>query len=185
MNKFSVKKIINYNKYLKNLDVKKIKNKTGFSYALEFLYQHMQKQVNIAEIKIYVESKGIKLQISYLGQQYGYNILKGGDKFKDIKIKKSHYMLVDLENTYNGYIKDKRKEKITEELWIKIKKEYDNKCINCGSIEGEPMRWNKNKITELSQGHMNPTKILTFDNVIPQCSICNQQYKNKTIFNKR
>lgn len=32
---------------------------------------------------------------------------------------------------------------------------------------------------------MDPRKQLTIDNVIPQCTICNQQYKNKAIFNKR
>ena len=32
---------------------------------------------------------------------------------------------------------------------------------------------------------MDPRKSLATDNVIPQCAICNQQYKNKAIFNKR
>jgi hypothetical protein len=47
------------------------------------------------------------------------------------------------------------------------------------------MRYNINQITILQQGHMDPTKSLTLDNTIPQCSYCNQQYKNKAIFNKR
>ena len=32
---------------------------------------------------------------------------------------------------------------------------------------------------------MDPRKSITLDNVIPQCQYCNQQYKNKAIFNKR
>jgi hypothetical protein len=32
---------------------------------------------------------------------------------------------------------------------------------------------------------MDPRKSLTEDNVIPQCAMCNQQYKNKAVFNDR
>ncbi len=180
-----------YTNYLKNFGVKKIKDNTGFYYALEYLYLNIKKQVYIEDIKKYVENKGIKLnggdslQIRHLGMQYGYNILKGGETFGDNKIKKSYYMLVNLIKPYYGFIKDKRTEKINQENWTQILKEYDNKCVNCGSIEGEPLRWSKNKITKLAQGHMDPRKPLTINNVIPQCSICNQQYKNKAIFNKR
>jgi len=62
---------------------------------------------------------------------------------------------------------------------------YDNKCVNCGSEEGKPMRWNKHKITVLQKGHMDPRRSLTSDNIIPQCAMCNQQYKNKAVFNDR
>ena len=180
-----------YDNYLKTKGVKKITNNTGFYYALEYLYLNLKKQVYIEDLKKYVKEKGIKLnggdslQIRHLGLQYGYNLLKGGDNFNDIKIKKSHYMLVNLIKPYNGFIKDKRTTKVNNENWISIKKEYDNRCVNCGSEEGKPLRWAKNKITELAQGHMDPRKPLTIDNIIPQCNICNQQYKNKAIFNKR
>ena len=32
---------------------------------------------------------------------------------------------------------------------------------------------------------MDPRKELSMENVIPQCEICNQQYKNKAIFNEK
>jgi hypothetical protein len=180
-----------YENNLKKLGVKQIKKDTGLFYALEYLFLNLGKPVYIEEIKKHVVGKGIKLkggdslQIRHLVLQYGYNIFKGGDIYKNNKLKKSHFLLADLENTHKSFIKDKRTGKITNIDWINIKLEYDNKCVNCGSLEGKPLRWNKNKITELSQGHMDPRKPLTIDNVIPQCAICNQQYKNKAIFNKR
>jgi hypothetical protein len=180
-----------YKTYLQNLGVKKFNKNTQFYYALEYLYLNLKKEIYIEDLKKYVESKGIKLngsdslQVRHLAQQYGYNILKGGDNFNDKKIKKSHFMLVNLTKPFKSFIKDKRKGKLNDENWNKIKQEYDNMCANCGSAEGKPLRHNKNKTTELTQGHMDPRVELSVDNVIPQCSICNQQYKNKAIFNKR
>ncbi len=185
-----------YDLYEKNLEkkgVKKVQQNTSLYYALECLYVNLGTPIYIEDIKKYVTNKGIKLnggdslQVRHLGLQYGYNILKGGDNILKggEKIKQSHYMLVDLENTYNGFIKDKRKGKITNKNWTSLLLEYDNKCVNCGSVNGEPLRWDKNKTTKLAQGHMDPRKPLTIDNAIPQCNICNQQYKNKAIFNKR
>jgi hypothetical protein len=156
------------------------------------MYLNLQKDVLIDDIRNYVSSKGgvlqggtDSLQIRHLGLQYGFNIFKGGDMYKDHKIKKSHYMLLNLTKTYNGFCKEKRKSECNESAWDEIKKEYDYSCVNCGSKEKETLRWNKNKNTVLQQGHMDPRKPLTTDNIIPQCSVCNQQYKNKAIFNKR
>jgi len=180
-----------YDKYLKKLNVKKITQNSAFYFALEYLYKNIKKECDIDDIKKYVVSKGIilsggdSLQIRHLGMQKGYNILKGGDIYKDVKIKKSNFMLCNLVNCFNGYTSEKRSEKIDDANWKNLLEEYGNKCVNCGSVNNEPLRWNGNKITVLQQGHMDPTKPLTLDNTIPQCSICNQQYKNKAIFNKR
>jgi hypothetical protein len=189
-------KIINYyyNKYLDKLGVKKGSANNNLFCALEYLYINLKKEVHIDEIRTYVQKKGKPLiggtdtlQVRHLGQQYGYNILKGGDICQDTtgKIKKSYYMLVNLKLSYPNFCKDKRKEKLNNNSWSDIKNEYDNKCVHCGSKEGEPLRWNNNKITVLAQGHQDPRKELSEDNIIPQCSICNQQYKNKAIFNRR
>lgn len=180
-----------YGKYLEKLNVKKITQNSAFYYALQYLYQNIKKECNIDDIRKYVVSKGMilsggdSLQIRHLGMQKGYNILKGGDVIKNMKIKKSNFMLCNLVNCFNGYTSEKRSEKIDDANWKNLLEEYDNKCVNCGSVNNEPLRWNGNKITVLQQGHMDPTKSLTLDNTIPQCSICNQQYKNKVIFNKR
>lgn len=74
---------------------------------------------------------------------------------------------------------------MTDDDWKSLLAKYENMCVNCGSKEGEPLRWNKHKITVLQKGHMDPRKPLTEDNTIPQCAMCNQQYKNKAVFNER
>jgi hypothetical protein len=47
------------------------------------------------------------------------------------------------------------------------------------------MRWDRYNTTVLQKGHMDPRKPLALGNVIPQCKYCNQQYKNKAVFNER
>jgi len=182
-----------YNTYLKNKNVKLPKKNSGFWYALSYLYQNKKKEIYIEDIKKYVLRHGIKLtggdslQIRHLGLQYGFNILKGNEinPITNKKIKKSHYMLLNLTTCHPAYICDKRQCNITKNEWNVILKEYDYKCACCGNKEGEPMRYNKYMICKLQQGHMNPLKSLTCGNVILQCKNCNQQYKNKAIFNKR
>jgi len=186
-----------YEKNLKDKGVKEVSTSNKLYYALEYLFLKQEKEISIDDIKKYVEKKkniklegGDPLQVRHLGQQYGYNILKGGDSYKkvkeeDKKIKKSCYMLINLKETYKGFCKFKREGKLTKENWGKLTKKYNNQCVNCGAIEGKPLRWNNNKITVLQQGHMDPRKELSMENVIPQCEICNQQYKNKAIFNEK
>jgi len=74
------------------------------------------------------------------------------------------------------------------ELWNELKKEYSYEevpsCVNCGSKEGLPLRWKPTETTKLQQGHMDPRKELTYNNCIPQCQYCNQQFKDKYVFNK-
>ena len=90
-----------------------------------------------------------------------------------------------METKNPSFISEKRISKLNLSNWEDLKKEYDYMCVNCGSREGQPMRWKKSQITVLQQGHMDPRKNLTTDNCIPQCSFCNQQYKDKAVFNKR
>ena len=182
-----------YETYLKDMGCKMPSNISSFYKALEFLYIHIKKDVKIDDIRVFVENQGIKLkggtdslQIRHLGCQNGFNLLKGKDVGPNGTIvKRSHYMLLNLSKVFNGFCKEKRKEKIDTNNWDELKKEYQYRCVNCGSIENKPMRWNGNQITILQQGHMDPRRPLTNDNVIPQCSFCNQQYKNKAVFNKR
>jgi len=183
-----------YNRYLKNQGCKLPSFKSNIAKALECLYINIKKEININDIKEYLNKKksnielntsSDSLQIRHLGLQYGFNLLKGGDNNGSEKIKQSHYSLVNLIKPYPSFFRDKRKLEVDMISWRGIKRTYDDKCVNCGSKENEVMRWNSNKITVLQYGHMDPRKPLTINNIIPQCSICNQQYKNKAIFNKR
>lgn len=183
-----------YEKNLKGKGVKLPTEKSSFGQALCCLYEKMRSPVHIIDIRSYVENKGItlpgggdSLQVRHLGLQHGFNLLKGGDKINSVGdfVPKSHYMLLDLENTYPGFHPKRRAELVSNDVWALLKSQYDNKCVNCGCEEDEPMRWEPNKITKLQQGHMDPRMPLTLNNVIPQCSFCNQQYKNKAVFNTR
>lgn len=182
-----------FEKNLKERGVKHVTEKSGFGQALCCLFENMGKPVPISTIREYVESKGIKLkggdslQVRHLALQFGYNMLKGGEinPVNSEKIPKSCFLLMDLDNVYSGFKAKRRRLDMSEDDWKCMLVRYDNMCVNCGSKEGEPMRWNKHKITVLQKGHMDPRKELTEDNVIPQCAMCNQQYKNKAVFNDR
>jgi len=183
--------------YAKNLEgkgVKRLGEKSSFGQAMCCLIINIGKAVNINEIRDYVQKKGVilpgggdSLQVRHLALQYGYNLLKGNDihPITKQKVPVSHFLLIDLENSHPGYISKKRNVEITTTGWDELKKQYGNSCVNCGSKEGQPMRWNEHAITHLQQGHMNPKEPLSLGNIIPQCAFCNQQYKNKAIFNER
>jgi len=182
-----------YEKNLKDKGVKAVTQTSGFGQALCCLFENLGKPVEIKTIRDYVEKNGIKLkgadslQVRHLALQFGYNMLKGGEinPANSEKIPKSCFLLMDLENSYHAFKPKRRKLEMSSDDWTAMLARYDQMCVNCGSVEGQPMRWNKHKITVLQKGHMDPRKSLTEDNVIPQCAICNQQYKNKAVFNDR
>jgi hypothetical protein len=184
----------NHELYLKDKGVKLPRQNTSFGMALCCLYENVGKPVHHMDVREYVEKNGIDLsgpgdtlQIRHLAMQYGYNILKAKDRDPKtgIIVPLSHFVLVDVENAYPAFHAKRRVECFSEEEWEKLKMFYENKCVNCGSIHGKPMRWNPYRVTELQKGHMDPRLPLTLTNIIPQCAFCNQQYKNKAIFNSR
>lgn len=172
----------NHELYLKKYGVKLPGENSKLGISLTYLYEKIGTAVHIDEIKEFVIQTGKKLtgtdplQIRHLSTQLGWYIEKDG-KYK--------HRLVTIDKPLPGFIAEKRLTKLNEENWLKLKLEYNNTCVNCGSKEGEPMRWKSTALTSLQQGHMDPRKDLTYDNCIPQCGFCNQQYKSKAIFNKR
>jgi hypothetical protein len=182
-----------YEKNLKDKGVKAVTQTSGLGQALCCLFENLGKPVDIKTIREYVEAKGISLkgadslQVRHLAMQFGYNMLKGGEinPANSEKIPKSCFLLMDMDNAYHGFKPKRRKIDMTPDDWVALMAKYDNMCVNCGSEEGKPMRWNRHKITVLQKGHMDPRRSLTEDNVIPQCAMCNQQYKNKAVFNDR
>ena len=171
-----------FNTHLKDSGVKLPRFSSKLGLSLTILYANMDKFVHIDEIKKKLIENGHALtgtdpvQVRHLSTQKGWWIVKEG-KYK--------HKLFSCTQVLPGYIAQKRASKLDQENWNKMKLEYENACVNCGSIEGKPMRWDRTKITVLQQGHMDPRKDLTYDNCIPQCAFCNQQYKSKAVFNKR
>ena len=150
--------------------------------ALAILYAKFGKPVHIDVIKSTLKEVGHNLtgsdpvQVRHLSTQKGWWIVKEG---------KMKHKLVSVTECYPNFLAKKRSSKLNDENWANMKKEYGFSCVNCGSKEGEPLRWKPTEPTVLQQGHMDPRKDLTYDNCIPQCGFCNQQYKSKAIFNKR
>lgn len=182
-----------YNQHLREKGVKLLSENSGLGQALCCLYENIGNPISIEQIRRYVVEHGVVLsggdscQVRHLGLQFGYNMLKGREinTLTGLKIKRSHFLLINLTDKHPSFIPERRNVVMTDEDWENLKEEYGNMCVNCGSKEGEPLRWNQNMKTVLQQGHMDPRLDLTLANTIPQCAICNQQYKNKAVFNRR
>lgn len=171
-----------WEKKLKPYGVKLPRLKSQLGSALVILYENINQFVHIDDIKEKLKNDGHKLtgtdpvQVRHLSTQMGWQIEKEG-KFK--------HKLITVEEPLSNFISAKRFSRLDKENWQLLLSEYNNQCVNCGSESGKPMRWDVTQKTVLQQGHMDPRKNLAYDNCIPQCSFCNQQYKNKAIFNKR
>jgi hypothetical protein len=122
-------------------------------------------------------------QARHLGRQKGWYIESGtrGDIVSK-KLNPGEYLLKTLEQPYPGFTHERRE--ISTDFDT-LKKQYDYRCACCGSKEGEPHRYSKSVKTVLHQGHMDPSKPLTPDNMIPQCDICNRPDRNWWIYDKR
>jgi hypothetical protein len=160
--------------------------------ALCCLAENIGVPLSIETIRAYVTSRGValsggdSLQVRHLAMQFGWNMLKGGQVAPNAqKVPKSHFMLLDIETPHPDFMPQVRSGALTDAEWSTLKEGYGNACVNCGSKEGEPMRWDRYTITVLQKGHMDPRKALELGNVIPQCRCCNQQYKDKAVFNER
>ena len=120
-------------------------------------------------------------QARHLGKQMGWYI-DSGRRNKSESLSSGEYKLISLEKPFPGYRPERRNIAITEEKWEEIKLSYGNRCACCGSKEGEPKFNSPTAITQVQKGHKDPTKELTEDNIIPQCSLCNQPDKNFWIY---
>jgi hypothetical protein len=178
--------IIQYNKILETAGVKKISKPTrdkisqaSFSllYLLKYIGNVISKKELTTQYQLISNTNTTDLQSGrHLGTQFGYDIVNARGNING-------YCLKSL-NVRPGFLPNRRDVDMTSEEWVNLKKDYSYRCATCGDIEGEPTRYDGNKISKLEMGHMNPSKSLTLSNTIPQCSECNSQYKDKYIFNK-
>lgn len=117
--------------------------------ALLCLFESMGNYIHRDEIKSYVEGKGFVLgggdpiQVRHLSTQRGFYITKQG---------RFNYCLNNLDVPHPSFIPDKRRCVLTNAGWSKLMEEYDNMCVNCGSEQGKPMRWDSTVITQLQKG---------------------------------
>jgi hypothetical protein len=176
-----------YESYLKKHGVKflKYRNKkvSQALYGLLFLLKYKGEVVTKKELTDGWNLIGTPTndfqQGRHLALQDGYYIQKSGSK------KEAWYKLVTLRKPHPSFIPNRRNEIFTEEEWLELKDETDNRCLTCGSFEGEQHYKDNTLIVKLEKGHCDPRLELTLDNVFPQCSYCNQLYKDKFVFDKR
>ena len=122
-------------------------------------------------------------QARHLASQKGWYVESGtrGD-IASKGLRPGEYLLKTLERPYPGFAADRREASADFDA---LKRQYDCRCACCGSKEGEPHRYSKSVRTVLQQGHMDPSRPLSADNMIPQCEICNRADRNWWVYDKR
>ncbi|HZK44125.1 MAG TPA: hypothetical protein VFC73_07525 [Syntrophomonadaceae bacterium] len=188
---------LNYDKYLKNQGVKLPNLRLRGSYTrnalvLIYLYKNLGKKVNKGEITIFLEDSGYPTndmqQARHLGAQSGWYILSGTRRdyaAQNYELGSGDYALVSVTEPHPSFNNASRSGLLNSESWEEIKKQYGHSCATCGSVEGEPNRYHIGTKTTLEKGHMDPTKQLTLDNCIPQCSTCNRPDRNYFIYDRK
>lgn len=139
-------------------------------------------------IRLYDPNTNDVQQARHLAAQSGWFIASGtrGDNDRNGRaLKPGDYQVITLEKHYPGFTHERRLELDGDNFFEKLKREYDYRCACCGSKEGEPHRYWKNTITRLQKGHMDPSKPMTADNIIPQCEKCNRPDRNYWIYDKK
>lgn len=143
-----------------------------------------------AQLLAFLRRHGCKAcdpQPRHLGLQYGLDFLIMGSEYRKGRILRAgEYCLKSLTRSHPSSTAMKhRLINMTDCSFAKLKMAYRNRCACCGSLEGQPHFKNSRLKTRLEKSHMDPKKPLNTNNCIPLCSMCNQVYKNKVVFNKR
>ena len=164
-----------------------IGNPTNRIITLLLLYKYQGQSVSKAEITQIVRKFNPNADDvqdgRHLGPQAGFNIASGrrGD---NSGLKSGEYRLENLTDVYAEFNK-KRRNFESATAWDELLQVFDYRCATCGSKEGKRHLINTSiSRTVLHQGHMDPRKPLTIDNLIPQCENCNQAYQDKFVFDK-
>lgn len=121
-------------------------------------------------------------QARHLGAQRGWFIAAGGRDNRDVKLEKGEYQLISLEKPYPNF-HGHRVEHV--QGWEELKRQYNNRCVTCGSEENKPnIHW-PNTITKLQKAHMDPNRPSPVGNIIPQCQKCNRADRNNWVYDER
>ncbi|OGO82662.1 MAG: hypothetical protein A2Y18_00895 [Clostridiales bacterium GWD2_32_19] len=181
-------------KFLNKKGVTKVNLYSGYNYTINalvlfYLYDNMGKKVSKKDLTEFLNYMGIYpndvQQARHLAQQSGWYIISGtrGDiEAKKLGLNSGEYVLLTLDKPYPYFKKEKREFIEHEDYWLYLLDKYKNKCATCGSEDGKPNRYYPSSITNLQQGHKNPSKPLTEGNIIPQCEKCNRPDRNYFIY---
>ena len=195
-----------YNTYLKDYGVKKLwrddlpasVSDEAFVSLLDakelqlvFLYKYLNcfvhKDIVSAFVRKFIKNAAFDQQVRHLGSQYFWYVLNKGAKVPNanITVPSGYNYLVSVEMPNPKAVADalRRTGRIGAKNFAELKLAYGNKCATCGIEEGKKDPRNE-EIVVLQQGHMDPRKPLSIDNMIPQCQYCNQTYKDYFLFNE-
>jgi hypothetical protein len=189
---------ISWEKNLKEYGVKlsSLKNSDG-SYTINalvlvYLYVNFKKVVSKEELTAFIRNMGYDVidvqQARHLATQNGWYIISGqrGDvECSQYGVSSGQYMLISIVEPYPQYKDKKRLEHLNAGSWEELKNHYNNRCVSCGSVENEKNLLYPNSITKLQQGHKDPSKPLSMDNIIPQCQFCNGASQNFFVFDNK
>lgn len=182
-----------FEKYLKKHGVKmpKLKGSRGYTkdaLILIYLAQGYPKTRIVSKteltefVRVYYPNTNDVQQARHLGAQKGWFIAAGGRDNRDVVLKRGEYKLITLEKPYPAFHGHRIEQ---TDSWDKIKKQYQNRCITCGSEEGKPNIHYPNTITRLQKAHKDPDKPLVEGNIIPQCQKCNRADRNNWVYDER
>lgn len=183
-----------YNKYLKNKNVKLPRLSVNGKYtknalclvylARDYPKTHIVSKRELTKfVRKYYPTTNDVQQGRHLAQQQGWFIESGQRGDIKTSLKSGEYKLITLKCSYPHH---RYSQKSTINLnWDALKEMYGNRCATCGSKEGEPNYHYPNSLTKLQKGHLDPSKPLTNDNIIPQCDKCNRADRNNWIYDKR
>ena len=194
-----------YNIYLKNYGVKSvwgnsllkkdinsedIPNMNDKELQLIFLYKYkncfVHKDLVSEFVRKYKKNAALDQQVRHLGTQLYWYVINKGAKVPDSEeiVPSGYNYLVSIEIPNPKAIKMimKRANRSAARNFEELVYVYDEKCATCGAKRGE-IDWRTGKKVKLQQGHMDPRKQLTLENMIPQCEYCNQTYQDYFRFN--
>ena len=169
--------------FVAQLDAKELQLIFLFKYMNCFVHKDMVSRF----VRLHIKNAALDQQVRHLGTQYGWYVLNKGAKVPNVEetVPSGYNYLVTLESPSPTILASalKRAGRVAARNFAEMKMAYGCKCATCGCEEGKKDQRNQSKIV-LQQGHMDPRKPLTLDNIIPQCQYCNQTYKDYFRFNE-
>lgn len=158
---------------------------TQKSRMLEYFWKNKGKLVTKQEVQKHFATKfnthSDIQSVRHLGKQDGFAVLQYGNEWNGRSLKKGEYVFEGFNKVNHFYNKSRRIESSLD--FESKKREYKNSCASCGAKENTLHKWTNEKVV-LEKGHMDPSKEMTDDNIIPQCNWCNKIAKNYWIFDR-
>ena len=160
----------------------------GLSFV--FFGMHLGHVVHKCDLIAFLRRHGVHTtdpQPRHLGMQFGLDFMVMRSYHPGIKrcLRAGEYCLKTLTHHHPSSNTEHRSYRMSHSLFEQVKKRHHNRCVCCGSPEGDANYKNPKILTTLERGHRDPRKPLLLSNCIPICTVCNHVYKNKVIFTAR